>query len=268
MTDKKYEILLGDSRQHNDVTVYRIKALKDFHLVKAGDIGGYIEKESNLSHDGNCWIHNDAIVYGDAVVLEDAKVCDHAIVRGHARVSGNARVRDHVQVVGFGEVGDDAHVSGYALIEGTVIESATIGEYAKVLDSSMANGHCFLYGMAIIRDYSLVTGYATIKDRVIVRGDSVIGEYVTLGGATFIEDGVVKHYKDALTIHPVGGNSVITAFKNTHGEVVVSENNGSQFLGTLTRFERVLEDRGHNDSHMQEYKDAVEYIIKFFHLDD
>lgn len=76
-------------------------------------------------------------------------------------------------------------------------------------------------------------------------------------------------YKDALTIYPVGGTSVITAFKNKHGEVVVSENYGSQFLGTLERFRRVLEDRfGYADSIMQEYKDAVEYIMKFFHLDD
>ena len=166
-------------------------------------------------------------------------------------------------------MGDNAYVSGHALIEGTVIGDATIGEYVKILDSSMVNEHCFLYGMATIRDYSLVTGYASIKDRVIVRGDSVIGEYATLCGATFIEDGEIKHYKDALTIHPVGGTSVITAFKNKHGEVVVSENYGSQFLGTLERFQRVLEDRfGYADSIMQEYKDAVEYIMKFFHLDD
>ncbi len=39
--------------------LYHIKALKDFDDVKAGTIGG-IEKETNLSHEGNCWIYNDA----------------------------------------------------------------------------------------------------------------------------------------------------------------------------------------------------------------
>ena len=32
-------------------TLYRIKALKDFADVKAGDLGGYIEDYRNLSHD-------------------------------------------------------------------------------------------------------------------------------------------------------------------------------------------------------------------------
>ncbi|MBB4077294.1 hypothetical protein GGR08_001625, partial [Bartonella fuyuanensis] len=31
------------------------QALKDFDDIKAGDLGGFIEKEVNLSHDGNCW---------------------------------------------------------------------------------------------------------------------------------------------------------------------------------------------------------------------
>ena len=32
----------------NGVTVYRIKALIDFDDIKAGQLGGYIEKEDNL----------------------------------------------------------------------------------------------------------------------------------------------------------------------------------------------------------------------------
>lgn len=45
--------------------LYRIQALKKFAIVKAGDKGGFIEKESNLSQDGNCWIYDNAKVYGD-----------------------------------------------------------------------------------------------------------------------------------------------------------------------------------------------------------
>lgn len=52
----------------------RIIALRDFGEVKKGDLGGFIEKESNLAHDWNCWIYNDAVVYGDAKVCGDAKV--------------------------------------------------------------------------------------------------------------------------------------------------------------------------------------------------
>ena len=36
-------------------TLHRIRAVRDFGDVKAGDLGGFIEKEDNLSHEGNVW---------------------------------------------------------------------------------------------------------------------------------------------------------------------------------------------------------------------
>ena len=65
---KKYELLKNDTIDVNGHTLYRIKALKDFGNVKKGDLGGYIEKEDNLRHYGNCWVYNDAKVYEDAIV--------------------------------------------------------------------------------------------------------------------------------------------------------------------------------------------------------
>ena len=64
-------------------TLYRIKALRDFGDVKAGQLGGWVEKESNLSHEGNCF------VYDDAEVWNDAKVTENAIVKGNSKVSGS-----------------------------------------------------------------------------------------------------------------------------------------------------------------------------------
>ena len=40
--------------------VFQIKALISFGNVKAGDLGGYIEKEDNLSHKGNAWVSGNA----------------------------------------------------------------------------------------------------------------------------------------------------------------------------------------------------------------
>jgi len=50
--------------------LYRIQALKDFSNVKAGDLDGYIEKESNLSQEGDCWAYGDAKVYDNASVYD------------------------------------------------------------------------------------------------------------------------------------------------------------------------------------------------------
>ena len=65
---KKYELLADDTILLLDVTLYRIRALKDFENVKKGGLGGYIEKESNLSHYNNAWVYGDARVSGDAEV--------------------------------------------------------------------------------------------------------------------------------------------------------------------------------------------------------
>jgi len=50
--NKKYKST-GETIQHDGVTLHRIQALRSFGDVKEGDIGGWIEKESNLWHDGN-----------------------------------------------------------------------------------------------------------------------------------------------------------------------------------------------------------------------
>tara|TARA_B110000503_G_C7114660_1_gene399773 strand:- start:1389 stop:1691 length:303 start_codon:yes stop_codon:yes gene_type:complete len=94
---KKYELVPTDS-------MYRIRALKDFSDVKAGDLGGFVEHESNLSQNGDCWVYDDAKVHGYARVYGDAKVSDYAVIYSHARVCGNARIFGNVSVFGDGEI--------------------------------------------------------------------------------------------------------------------------------------------------------------------
>ena len=60
----KYKILEDQYVEVCGKKLYRVQALKDFGGVKAGDTGGYIENESNLSQSGNAWVSDDARVYG------------------------------------------------------------------------------------------------------------------------------------------------------------------------------------------------------------
>ena len=95
MKNKKYELLKDDAITSFGRTLYRIKATTDFGDVKKGELGGYIEKEENLSHLGNAWVSGNARVSGKAIVSDDARVS------GKARVSGNARVSELGDVVVF-----------------------------------------------------------------------------------------------------------------------------------------------------------------------
>ena len=86
---KKY--ILTDNHIFNDlgIKIFQIKCTKAFGLIKEGELGGFIEKEANLSQAGNAWVYGDARVYGDAWVSGDAWVY------GDARVYGNAQVYGH-----------------------------------------------------------------------------------------------------------------------------------------------------------------------------
>lgn len=60
---KKFEFT-GETRVWCGHTLRRIRALVDIptHCVKKGDLGGWIEKNKNLSHDGNAWVSGNAVV--------------------------------------------------------------------------------------------------------------------------------------------------------------------------------------------------------------
>lgn len=102
MTNKKYK--LGESKQFRGVYLSQIVALRDFADVKAGDVGGWIESERNLSHEGDCWIFNEAIVYELAMVSGNAKVFNEAIVGGQIAVYGQAEVYGRVEVYGHSDL--------------------------------------------------------------------------------------------------------------------------------------------------------------------
>ena len=111
-TVKKYELLIDDTYEFFDVTVFRIKALISFGNVKKGELGGYVEKEDNLCHSGNAWVYDDAKVRGNARVYGNAEVSGDALVFGNAKVYDNALVTDNASVTDNAEVYGDATVSG------------------------------------------------------------------------------------------------------------------------------------------------------------
>ena len=76
-TKKKYTLIKSDTvTTWGGRTLYRIKAKRaiDRIGVAAGDLGGYVESEKNLSHDGSAWVYGEAQVYGSAWVYGEARV--------------------------------------------------------------------------------------------------------------------------------------------------------------------------------------------------
>ena len=96
---KKFELTAEFVTNVFGKKLFRIKALVAFGDVEKGELGGFIEKEDNLSHSGDAWVSGNAQVSGDARVYTDALVSCNARVSGDAQVSGNA---DYAVVTGFG----------------------------------------------------------------------------------------------------------------------------------------------------------------------
>lgn len=69
----KYEIT-SEELVYGGLKLHRIRALRDFGDVRKGDLGGFIEREMNLWHTGDCWIYSDACVYGNVRIRGAMKV--------------------------------------------------------------------------------------------------------------------------------------------------------------------------------------------------
>ena len=74
--NKKFELLPDDTIEVFGRKHFRIKAKINFGTVGTGELGGYIEKEENLSENGNAWVSGDAWVSGNALVSGNARVSE------------------------------------------------------------------------------------------------------------------------------------------------------------------------------------------------
>ena len=195
--EKKYEIT-EKTIEWNGRILHQIKALKDFGNVKTGRLGGWIEKESNLSQEGDCWVFNDAIVCDDAKVYEGALIYNNAQVRDHAEVfwksviKGNACIYDNAKVFGNVVIKDRVEVWGnaviyeYARLYGNVIvyNNAQVYDHAAIYSNARISGYAQVGGNTIVFDDAQVCGYTKIYEDAEIYGDvKVFGNAEIRGNA-------------------------------------------------------------------------------------
>lgn len=113
--EKKYE-MTNETIEVCGHILHRIRACRNIKFsdgtgVKQGDLGGFIEVEDNLSHEGNAWVADNAKVYGNAKVFDNALVFSNANVYGNAKVYGAAKVYGNTEVYGNAWIYGNAQVS-------------------------------------------------------------------------------------------------------------------------------------------------------------
>ena len=171
---KKFELTTEFITNAFGKKLFRIKALVEFGDVKAGELGGYVEKEENVSQDGNAWVSGDARVYGNAWVYGDARVSGDAWVSGNARVSGDARVSGNAWVSGNARVSGDALVFGdadYALVQGFGTEFRCTTFYRGKDKKIMVNCGCFHGNLEAFRKQAKETRSGKIAKEYLMIAD-------------------------------------------------------------------------------------------------
>lgn len=105
--NQKYEII--DVPHQTYPFLHRIRALRDIgDKVKAGDIGGFVESERNLSFEpgDDSWIFDDAICAGEGCVEKGSRLFGSAVVCGRACLTRGAAMSAHSRAE------DDAYIQG------------------------------------------------------------------------------------------------------------------------------------------------------------
>lgn len=142
MSNQKFEIT--EIAHEKYPFLHRIRALRDVGIeVRAGDLGGFVEGEFNLSQEqgDSSWIFDDAIAAGcasvdkDSCLRDEAVACEEAYVTQRSALSGHARAEESAYIRGS-VLYEYARASGSAM----VLNTPGTGKYPKL------SGHCTVYG--------------------------------------------------------------------------------------------------------------------------
>jgi UDP-3-O-[3-hydroxymyristoyl] glucosamine N-acyltransferase len=153
-------------------TLYQIRATTSFGNVSRGELGGWIEKESNLSQNGEAWVADNACVFDNAFVFGDAKVYCDAMVFEDAKIYGNALVFGDALIYGNALVYCDARVFGDTKIYGNafVFGNALVYCDARVFEDAKIYGNAEIYGNAWVYENAEVFGDAKVYGNADVFG--------------------------------------------------------------------------------------------------
>ncbi len=160
---KKYTLDSTDTLHIGPKVLTRIRGAKGSEFE--GMVGGYLENEQNLSHDGQAWVADLSRVWGEARVYGDAQIRGHAQIFGRAQVFGQSLVEGKAQVFGDAQVFGRARVCDYAQVGdfAWVCGFAEIQDYARVLENSQVFARAILCDTETLRGEERRDGGAKMR---------------------------------------------------------------------------------------------------------
>lgn len=223
------------SYQHDgekkSVTLWQIIALRDFADVSAGSAGGWIDAETALSQQGDCWIydHNSA-VFADAKVIGNARLTQTCLLSHRALIEDNAWLDNAV-------VTDGARISDNV----TVQNSRVRGECHLSGDARIINECDIIAAIGLTRDSSQ---HLQIYDRATVSRSRIVHQAQIYGDA-IVDQAFIEHRAEVFDAALVQGNEEnnvwICDCAKVYGNARVIAGHGVDAIPTLRYSSQVAE---------------------------
>lgn len=293
---KKYDIIPCEESdyknfiQSEDLKIerfYRIRALRSFSDVKKGDIGGIMDDSSFLSHKGNCWIYDNAIVVNKSYVVDDAVVKDTSYVI-ESFVENNSRIVDDCYIRSS-NISDSSIIMDDSIVDKSEIDGETEIKSFSYITNSICSGlhvkdhvnldHC------LTTTKMPISGIINLQNCQILVNASIKG-FFSATNCIFTDnaeidldidiDGYSSHIigsnakihsdRDLLTIHGFGINRVpITFFKCSDNKIRCIINN--DFSGDFSEIREYLLKNG-GEEFDGEFDDIIKYVEKKLSFDE
>ena len=296
MITKKYE-LTNEKIEYERKTLYRIRALRDFSDVKAGDLGGFVESEKNLSHEGDCWIYDDSKVIGRSKIVGYSKVMRKSIVNNskvirisiveNSTVKSGSIVKSSIvdsSTIAAGSIVDNSSVES-SIVENSKVENSIV-DYSTVESQSIVMLHSKVKNSTVMRKSKV--DYSTIEDSTVIDGSIVKGSAIehsiiedstvmcsTVTRASIVGNSIIEGLRagankcrfynakiesdaDYIAIANIGSrNDTLTAYRCANSQTGVTT---GCFTGSIDEFVAAVKDAHGDNKYAKDYLKAVELI--------
>ena len=256
---KKYELIKETETCSKRRIMYRIRALKDFSDIKAGDVGGWVCSYGNLSQEGDCWIYDNAKCLDNARVYDNAMMFDNTIMFGNSVMYDNAVMLNNSIMYDNSKMFNKAKMFDNSIMcnNAEMCGNATMYDSSRMFDNSKMFNNSKMYDEARMYDNAVMFNDSIIYSNSRMYGNAVMYDTATMGKDKLLYGSINKSYKKIFQYHCE--KRLLTAILTEVNEILYSV--GCQIGMTKEEFiDRIYNDCGVKGNGLKEYPYRQEYL--------
>ena len=205
MENRKYE-MTNITMEFEERTLYRVRALKNFRNVKAGDLGGWVSGKHNLSQEGDCWIYDEAKcmdnarMYHNSAMYNNAVMCDFSEMHGCSEMHNYSAMLDNSRMYNCSAMYDNSRMYNDSKMynNSRMFDNSAMYNNAVMLDNSKMFENSRMYRDSRLKNKEKLCGKLVTKVDRFIEINNTGGRVVT---------GVLK---DGKILYNIGCQNEIT----------------------------------------------------------